>query len=386
MSTIIVKKDISPKYINLLLHKFNSEKLRLRLPFKIRIGGGLGLEAMLIQAISTWARSQDQAALHTYVKYDSKEIGFRDFSETFYGMCALALSSEIYCDDGIKRVPKSEAMLPAKEKSDLVSKLMFRDAYKGFKVACLSLKSGGSNGLNRPLYNNSALVGQAAFEDVLEAAINATIPGGRKKLEMSDESVRDVAFALRQIFKNADQHANADHQGNEYKRNAKGIIFNKTSVRQSDADLIFDSHRGKEYASRFFDDAAKLETKSFFEISIFDSGPGFASRWLSKPYESISEREEIESIVKCFILHFSSKSSDADGGGLYAVLKVLSRTSGYLRLRTGRCLVEKYFDLQGEKSLIIDRGDINCGLPIVAGTVVTLVFPLFKGGKNNVCF
>src|SRR3546814_12046094 len=71
-----------------------------------------------------------------------------------------------------------------------------------------------------------------------------------------------------------------------------------------------------------------------FELSILDSGPGFASTWTKTSLAQLSDNEEETAVRACFGTG-SAKGQDRFGEGLPHVLRVLRRQGGFLRLRTG---------------------------------------------------
>ena len=79
-------------------------------------------------------------------------------------------------------------------------------------------------------------------------------------------------------------------------------------------------------------------------MSLFDSGPGLAQRWLGKsirPHDSIDN--EYDAVISCLNLH-GTTSSDTDRGlGLDVVMDTLSLVRGFLRIRTGRLSLYRDF-------------------------------------------
>jgi hypothetical protein len=81
------------------------------------------------------------------------------------------------------------------------------------------------------------------------------------------------------------------------------------------------------------------------ELSIFDSGPGFAAKMAREELGlSVSLDKEFELVNRCFLKNKTSISEQGYGMGLPRVMRVLKEHGGFLGLRTGRLSLSRFFD------------------------------------------
>jgi hypothetical protein len=379
LKTLTIKSDLTLSLIEDYLTEItNSTEIKIRLPTEIKHGGGIGVEASLIQLIATWSRSQEEPIFHTYVDNDEREKGFSKICESFFGIAALALSRRIFCVDGKTQVNKSEALTPAKPRMDALKKLDFQEAFKGFRVNLPCIKSGAFSGLIEPLYNNDEVTNQAKFKEIISKSLEVAAPQKTTNRAINEDIKSRIGLAARQLFLNTDQHARNDEFGNEYLRDSRGILINVSSYTRSESSSISEQNRTLEkYLDATFRNIKDENRLRFLEISILDSGPGFSGRWLSKSSRTIEFEDESNAILCCFKKHSSTKSNHSSGNGLDIVLNVLHELNGWFRLRTGRAIVEKAFSSK-TPSYEITAQDIKQSDAYACGSVFTFVIPLHK--------
>jgi len=118
------------------------------------------------------------------------------------------------------------------------------------------------------------------------------------------------------------------------------------------------------------------------EISILDTGPGMARRWLKRDYNNISFEDEGIAVIECFHKYFTSDRSSRSqlrGRGLSNVINIIGR-SGFIRVRTGHVLIQRNFfknNIQQEElqnsNLVFDHTNNN--LPKINGTTISILYP-----------
>lgn len=195
--------------------------------------------------------------------------------------------------------------------------------------------------------------------------------------EWTGKELREVSAPLAQLVKelmeNADWWARTDETGTPYPR---GKSFRVLSFRLVDVDddnaAMFGgaNHHLHNYLQKVLLERGELDggatssrqhsikRTTFIELTVVDSGPGLAKRWLSsretKPI-SISDltkvdiRDEEQAVVECFQKWATSSHNSLRGVGLFSVARMLKEKNGFMRLRTGRLAY-----LFGTKSAIKD--------------------------------
>src|SRR5690606_15969350 len=113
------------------------------------------------------------------------------------------------------------------------------------------------------------------------------------------------------------------------------------------------------------------------DITVVDSGPGFARRWTGLDKEDLSLKDEINAVINCFTKHGSTESTDSSGTGLNNVLTHIKSLQGWMRLRTGRTSIERsFYSDNGVPD--ITKSHINTEAQFVEGTVFNIVVPISK--------
>jgi hypothetical protein len=129
------------------------------------------------------------------------------------------------------------------------------------------------------------------------------------------------------------------------------------------------------------------------ELSIFDSGPGFAATYLKEKFINASPQEQFDAVLGCFKTGKSSTLDESRGYGLWKVLRDLRAMKGLIRVRTNKVNVyrdfaryEEYWikrdsDIVAPEERLLDwkRGltsKIDEGYPDVQGAYISVLIPL----------
>ena len=117
-----------------------------------------------------------------------------------------------------------------------------------------------------------------------------------------------------------------------------------------------------------------------FELSVVDSGLGFAAAWTGRRLVELSDAEEERAVRVCFG-RGTTKAGNRFGDGLPHVLRMLRKELGFLRLRTGH--ISLYADYsrpeqQPEAPKLQRFRPDRDELAPVAGSLLTLVIPLSR--------
>jgi hypothetical protein len=152
----------------------------------------------------------------------------------------------------------------------------------------------------------------------------------------STNAVSDIIYEL---FKNTHQWARTDIKGTRLRQSLRGLLLNLVDAKSA-ANICKESDALSDYLRRNVS-----QCSHFFEVSIFDSGPGFAQRFRNKPISEIGDLDaESSAIHGCLKLHSSSAEEAHRGVGLHYVLCRLDEFRAFLKLRTGRLCLSRSFD------------------------------------------
>jgi hypothetical protein len=200
------------------------------------------------------------------------------------------------------------------------------------------------------------------YEELIEEVIHSFL------LDISDPGFkRRCGILLTELLTNTFRHARYDFDGSGIKNSIRGLYLRKY----------------ENISPPFVVSVGGLEQpkSNYFEISVFDLGPGFAQRWSSKPLSTMSMQEEYDYVHQCFRKHNTSSGHLRSGRGLSRILRLLSDSESTLYLRTGR--LSQFRDsgamplgdtafLRDSKSLSPEPSEQK----LSAGSVVSILVPV----------
>ncbi|MCG7555919.1 hypothetical protein [Pseudoalteromonas sp. Of11M-6] len=381
---IRINKALTSLDIEQLLSEVTEDQFDIVLPNSIGFGG-LGVEALLIQFICTWARNTQFPLLHTYIEESNKVEGFESLCDRMSGMVAMQMADKVFLRDGITTVSKREAFFSSGKKISKVTSNEFISAFKGQRAFFPSLRPSKNNGLIHPLYNGKQVSKSGAFKFIVFAFFEAFY---KQPFHFEENSfLINLGNVVHQLFLNTHEHARKDIEGNLFMKEARGVLINKQLFdKKQFTNLFGETDRINKYSNRIFDqhDGQKIH---FIEISVVDNGEGFARNWICKKYnkkvEEITVEQEIDAILECFEKHNTTKNNSSSGSGLSTVLESLNSLNGILRVRTGRTLTEWY----SESSNAVNKVNRDCIRPRranIVGTSASILVPILKKSARSV--
>ncbi len=383
MATIVVPRDVNFKDIEKLNKAIvDGLGVTLRIPNSLNTSGAFGIEGFVLQLIATWLRTDGEHILHTYIQDPENVNSFSDLCNSLYGICTLSLSSKIISTTK-EHIDRRTSLLSAVDRVNNVRSESFKNAFKGFYLAISSIKAPGNNSetLN-PLYNGNVIVGRNKFFKITKNALDTVVVS--EKYRLSDDVVSNISEIIRELFTNTHKHARKDERGNIIERNFRAVSFRSAILNKPRLDDLSKSGGGK--LALFIAEwlGANKKTIPVLDITILDSGPGYARRWTGLSREELNFEMERSAIVECFEKYKSTDRSESSGSGLSNVLRDLKKLRGWFRLRTGTAQIERsFFDWKG--SSVVNREDIQEKGVFVEGVVFNIVIPLQvteQGSKN----
>jgi hypothetical protein len=194
------------------------------------------------------------------------------------------------------------------------------------------------------------------------------------------ETADALGSMLFEMFKNTEDHALADVEGNVLDISIRAIKTNHHALLPERLEsIVGDFPPLAGYCASLTAPAGGAQVQ-LFELSVLDSGPGFAATWSRRSYEQMNLAEEEVATRACFG-RGSAKGQDRFGEGLPHVLRLLRRQKGFLRLRTGRLSFFIDFSkdvLSGSEAEALERFDWlgGQGMAPAAGSLLSILLPL----------
>ena len=364
---ITISSKVSHLEIEEIRKVISNPKSRvLRLPTHLELGGAFGLPVSIIQLIADWANKQENPILRLYSSLDDNKQ-LNAFSGTAHGMVSLYFSSILQGKNGDEQpskdyrsyiIPYVEAMQESKYDKTMQGRGVF--------LCCFA---SARNEFLFPLYKSPELEKirpRDEFPILIKQILDKVAPEALRRLDKDD--LTNVSQLIYELFSNTHRHARTDVNENLIRRGTRGIYLKY--IPQGHSESI-ESNFGtgdvnlNRYLARAITEQPKRTLQhnpvrlanSFLEVSVFDTGPGLARRWLSKKSEDgvndkfigITIDEEFDLVRECFISGQTSNDEYGRGEGLPNVLESLTNLKAFLRLRTGRLCLEQDFS-QKKKS------------------------------------
>lgn len=350
---------------------------RLKLPTNIRHTAG-GAEAALSQLVVTWAQGRQVPILETWVGNDDQA---GDFVRRLPGLTAALCASDIM---GLG----TTGSVMAKVREVALARLAVLQSGKpspAFRGSSVEIPCIDHIGRDTPYLlsepgssEHSKLRPRSAFTDLASYLLGRTVPNEYQPF-IRPETPEALGGIIFELFKNTEDHAQTDASGNVLDISIRAIKTVHHGAKPDDlAAVVADFPPLAHFCSSLRPPRNATQTH-LFELSVLDSGPGFAASRLGRPLGDISAADEETAVRDCFST-FSAKGGSRFGQGLPHVLRLLSRERGFLRLRTGRISLHADFSASDWDS----HGDLletwlppDCErLAPVAGSLLTVLIPL----------
>jgi hypothetical protein len=371
------------------LYQSHGTDSNLRLPNSMSHGGGLGVDAALAQFIVTWARTCEKSVLHLYASAGDDAIAqITQLAQSAAGFFALIMCNEVHAQDH-QVIDRRAALIAIRPLVDAMfeGELRYTASTRGARPTVINLFSvnNAKREFIKPFYFDHALPKvqpKSWFSTLVETSSKLMNARGDQGALLK-AGLPALGSVLWELISNADQHAVTDVDGVKYKKALRGtsIKFN----RMNRQDALEYSANEPELARFILKHFLRAEMLDFLEISVIDSGPGLARRWLTakekRPVESLetlSLEAELEATLDCFKKHVTSKPQSPNSGmGLHNAVQALNKLEAFVRIRTGRLSLHQAF--QGSNEIMEFAPSTRYGgrvLAAVEGTVFTICIPV----------
>jgi hypothetical protein len=365
----------------------------MRMPIQLRHGGGLGGGVHSIQVLATWAREESsERDLRLPEAFAAQENTRDRFASTLPGMAALYFSKNVTCDGSqFGRYKALEAVAP---RITAMQNGQFRETLRGQAVA-LCCFIGARNEFLKPLYAAAQPGGVRELSEFRVLLPRMLEQLGLKSGALNDSHHAYLSTLIHQLFLNADEHGSFDPTGERYDLGVRGVALRLVSIpslqkitEEAGEDTVFKTYLLKQVYKGEKKPPSLSEVEEqvlgspmrMLEVSVFDTGPGLALRWLSDQsgksvYADMSIDEEFEAVQTCFQKHATSTSHEFKGQGLSMALKSLKALGAFMTLRTGRLSLYQDFSRgDTDKFSPKNRFPKTSRLADIAGTSYSISF------------
>lgn len=343
----------------------------------------------LLQVISTWSRSiaeTDSVLLtHAQAPYAAQTVA--NLVDTLPGLVSVLMSAQVVARDGQTSM-LAAAYEDARQRIEAMDAGRFRETARGTATTLLCADHTTKRAL-QPFYHSTTdggahVRGESDFVDLAGDLIIAAL-GDIRKHDLEFKDVEAVGVMLRELFANTHYHARTDATGHPYRRSVRGTHFAQHWLNESEK-VSGGFPPLEEYLASVIARPRRGANAKLLEISVFDSGPGYAARAAGQAIDDdVPLEREYELVRNCLLRNVSTRKQDGAGIGLPRMLSRLKGRGGFIRLRTGRLSLFRSFAGKQDTALVDadyelnDAGGGAAGFtrhaPAV-GAVVTLLFPI----------
>lgn len=384
---MIIQKSVTIDSIEELL---TTESMHdsLRIPLNTSYGGIFGIEAALTQLIITWAKGEGEKTLHLHCDQGDWASHVATLGRSSAGLAGLVMCTKVDTKSHVE-IEKSEALLTLLPMIQAMydGALKETSSARGARPTVINLFSVSSARREyiKPFYAGGVppkIHPSDAFAGIIEKAstLMQTKADRRALMKHGLASLGNVIFEL---ILNADQHATTSLDGERYKKGLRGLTIKSIKVQRSQ---LKDKFTGSAATFERFlaNNMTQGDTLDLLEVSVIDSGPGMARRWLSRKrgkiisdLSTITIEDELEATMECFEKHVTSKDDEVSGMGLHRATKAMNDLRAFVRLRTGRLSLQQTFSGKPQTAKFAPKPWKADGtLSAVEGTVFTICIPV----------
>ena len=361
----------------------------LRTPKELKHAGILGRSVSFAQLIATWARYSSNLNVNTTLPINSSDDHSK-FVSRLHGLATAYFANQVTGKDGTTNL-RTALLKAATPRILAMTNRQFDKTARG-QLAELIFVHNARNQFHPSIYKrrpNHAEIMDPELHGMLIVSpreLNALVI---KVLHTQHVRERDlyrlgpmfnrhhvpVGHLLHETFRNTAEHAYLQSDKRLPSEGLRCILIairRATSAALEPSSLLSGDHpNGNSYFQSLSEQAGTVYRKHIFilELSVFDTGPGFA--------ETVTQfdGDDVSRVKYCFSKHGSSKPGPNSGLGLGRILGYIHEGKGFVRVRTST--TEAFFSSNmtelRDKELV---PNVAGNLPMVTGTALTIGIPL----------
>ena len=361
----------------------------LRIPTTVKWGGSISQSASLAQFISTWAQRADDPSLNLFATKNEDKTQL-ELVTSLHGLSAVYFSNVVTGGKSDKNI-RYEMLEKAFPRMDAMWNRDYQNVSKGRRIDLISI-AGAQREFLPALYcripRPEDLLDRQRHGHLIRSEQQMTglfqnclkclrIPYRSKPLLQTLFNDNLIGDLLYEAFRNTAEHAYLTERGQVPKRGLRSVSFKIHSVDRKSIRILSPFSTFIERTDTYFEHVLSLQREysrnniDFLEISILDSGPGFAATMR----KSAPNKKEKELVSRCFEINTSRKPGENSGFGLNRILSAVKILNGLFRVRTSTCEVSFCcLDEPDEDSHL--KPTVIGEAAMVAGTLITVCIPI----------
>jgi hypothetical protein len=350
---------------NVFANWFSGEDKTLELPISLPSPLPFCVEAPLLQVIASLSRKFPSEFAVQINGLTSNAASYQSTLTSALGnphiVCAWQMANEVQDEHG-NPIPKEESRAFSQYLDAMDSYEFLRTHATMQMRANLVCIQGARREFIQPLYHE--VKGKKIVRPVPDVRLFVQDILSQLAPTWTGSVLRQVASPLatlvKELMENADWWARTNEMGKVYRpgKAFRVLSFRLVDIDNENAEIFGGSNphlqnylqtillqQGETDRAGTAVKKRIIKRHKFIELSVVDSGPGLARRWLASREQDvkyvsnlndISIQEEEEAVVECFKKWATSSHSSLRGIGLFSVAKMLREKNGFMRLRSGR--------------------------------------------------
>jgi len=294
----------------------------------------------------------------------SKNLNLSNWGHNF--LSAVAIQMPV----GDKSIDASEKRNRRKYQDGLLKSQMVWPDLNAFRdnafILCADHKL-AAYGLPEQLYvdnNSNKLISWDGMRSLLEQILNAVSSQYKPAWIDSQSALQEALTTIfSETFKNTHDHARQDINGSDLQTSIRAINARYYSIEEAlervhtvPEDKINPAERYvRSFAPKILSSGIRNinqpQVKGFLELSVLDSGPGMAARWLRKSVCDMPPKEQLAAVLECFGKGRTTTASTGRGFGLWKVLSSLRLLHGFMSVRTNSIHAYRQFSYLNDSGL-----------------------------------
>lgn len=364
----------------------------LRLPNNIYEAGSMGRSVALAQLIVSWSKQSTEPTLRLYFNTNNA-AAFDYFSSTAHGLTAAYFSQNTRGTESQEDI-RLKLLASALPRIEAMANQQLQATSKGRKIEYLFVHH-AKNQFHYPFYvrtprpeelldrqSHGQLIGSPEQLNLFLRTCLKTIGARRSNKQWQSLEqylgINNGPFGtlIHEIYRNTAEHAYLEQDGRIPYKGIRCFLlaFQEVSREHLQEAKLLSIPRPQ--AIRYFQNLSKLSLDhqrkhvGLLEVSILDSGPGFAATMSPHAVGSV---EEV--VASCFRKHRTAKIGSTAGMGLFRALHAIQSMGAFMRVRTSTA--EAFYASSSEFHPDMDPLKYTSGgLPMISGTLITIGIPL----------
>jgi hypothetical protein len=360
----------------------------LLLPKHIK-AAGMGGESSLIQFLITWARNNPTGDVITPLQLGDSEKeahSLKHLSSRAYSFVAMLVARDVLAADGrtsIRLRTNHACSLRVDEMAKGLQKAVF--GHRTF-LACVDHSTKAY--IPAFYFSDGTLRNRSEFAALAEELLISRAAAFTRQ-SIHPDTLHGLGLILYELIKNTHDWGRTSVDNVALRPSVRGVLFTRLNVNLTGAIASAGGNPALESYMTSLGQRSRDGYVRFLELSVFDSGPGLASRWLGKPLtEAVTATDELAACFSCLRKHKTTSGASNRGLGLYDVMRTLDKLHAFMRLRTGRLALFRDFlasplqvDEQSHGPILFDWSSASgapTSLSRSTGTLFTIVIPLVQ--------